>query len=86
MCCPKRDCKLGNRRAGHWARPFAGDSERKSGIRALPDQRKEPGVLDELPTERKNLLERESAELEKQASQLAEEIKELTGDEPTRIK
>jgi len=43
-------------------------------------------VLDELPTERKNLLERESAELEKQASQLAEEIKELTGEEPTRIK
>ena len=44
-----------------------------------------PGVLDELAAERKGLLEKESAELEKQASQLAEEIKELTGEEPTRI-
>jgi DNA polymerase-3 subunit epsilon len=47
---------------------------------------KKPGVLDELATERKNLLEKESAELEKQANQLAEEIKELTGEEPTRIR
>ena len=35
---------------------------------------KKPGVLDELAAERKGLLEKESAELEKQASQLAEEI------------
>jgi hypothetical protein len=33
----------------------------------------------------KGLLETESAELEKQASQLAKEIKELTGEKPTRI-
>ena len=46
---------------------------------------KKPGVLDELAAERKGLLEKESAELEKQASQLAEEIKELTGEESTRI-
>jgi len=32
-------------------------------------------VLDELAAERKGLLEKENAELEKQASQLAEEIK-----------
>jgi hypothetical protein len=41
--------------------------------------------VDELAAERKVLLEEESAELEKQASQLAEEIKELTGEEWTRI-
>ena len=46
---------------------------------------KKPGVLDELAAERKKLLEKETADLEKQASQLAEEIKELTGEEPTRI-
>jgi len=43
-------------------------------------------VLDQLAAERKNLLEKESADLEKRAGQLAEEIKELTGDEPTRIR
>ena len=46
---------------------------------------KKPGVLDELAAARKNLLEKESAELERQASQLAEEIKELIGEESTRI-
>jgi hypothetical protein len=46
---------------------------------------KKPGVLDELAAERKKLLEKESAELEAQASQLAEEIKELSGEEPSRI-
>jgi DNA polymerase-3 subunit epsilon len=46
---------------------------------------KEPGMLDELAMERKKLLEQESAELEKQASQLAEEIKELSGEEPSSI-
>ena len=39
-----------------------------------------PGVLDELAAERKKLLENESAELETQASRLAEEIKELSGE------
>ncbi len=47
---------------------------------------KKPGVLDELVAERKGLIETESAELERQASQLAEEITELTGEEATRIR
>jgi hypothetical protein len=38
-----------------------------------------PGVLEELAAERAALLEKESAELEQQASRLAEEIKELGG-------
>ena len=42
-------------------------------------------MVDELAAEREVLLEKESAELEKQASDLAEEIKELTGEETTRI-
>jgi chaperonin cofactor prefoldin len=46
---------------------------------------KQPGVLDELATERKRSLEQESAGLEKQASQLAEEIKELSGQASDRI-
>jgi DNA polymerase III epsilon subunit-like protein len=46
---------------------------------------KKPGVLDELAAERKKLLEKESVELEKQASRLAEEIKELAGEEISRI-
>ena len=37
------------------------------------------GVLDELASERARLLDQESAELEKQAERLAEEIKELNG-------
>ena len=40
-----------------------------------------PGVLEELAAERAALLEKESAELEGQASRLAEEIKELGGEE-----
>lgn len=44
-----------------------------------------PGVLDELAEERKKLLENESAELETQASRLAEEIKELSGEESAQI-
>jgi hypothetical protein len=43
------------------------------------------GVLDELAAERKKLLEKESEELETQASQLAEEIKELSGQSSDRI-
>ena len=45
-----------------------------------------PGVLDELAAERKKLLETESAELEKQADQLAEEIKESSGHAITGIR
>ena len=44
-----------------------------------------PGVLQELAAERKTLLEKESAELEQQADKLAEEIRELSGDPPSRI-
>ncbi len=46
---------------------------------------KKPGVLDELAAEREKLLEKESAELDKQASQLADEIKELGGETAVRI-
>jgi hypothetical protein len=44
-----------------------------------------PGVLDELAAERVKLLERESAELQQEAEKLAEEIKELSGEEASRI-
>ena len=44
-----------------------------------------PGVLDELTAERAKLLEKESVELETQASRLAEEIKELSGQATDRI-
>ena len=44
-----------------------------------------PGVLDELATERKKLLETETAELAKHADRLAEEIKELSGQAITGI-
>ena len=44
-----------------------------------------PGVLEELAAERAVLLAQESAELEAQASRLAEEIRELGGCEPSRI-
>ena len=44
-----------------------------------------PGVLDELAAERKKLLEKESAELEAEASRLSEEIKELNGGDLSRI-
>lgn len=46
---------------------------------------RKPGTLEELAAERARLLEKESAELEKQAGRLAEEIKELSGETPTRI-
>jgi len=46
---------------------------------------KKPGVRDELAAERARLLEKESAELEEQAGRLAEEIKELSGEMPSRI-
>jgi DNA polymerase III epsilon subunit-like protein len=46
---------------------------------------KKPGVLDELAGERAKLLEAESTELEKQASRLADEIKELGGNESRMI-
>ena len=40
-----------------------------------------PGVLDELAAERTKLLEQESAELQQQAEKLADEIKELSGED-----
>ena len=46
---------------------------------------KKPGVLDKLAAERARLLEKESEELEEQASRLAEEIRELGGEEADRI-
>lgn len=46
---------------------------------------KKPGVLDELAADRKQLLEKESGELQLQADKLAEEIKELGGEPPARI-
>jgi hypothetical protein len=46
---------------------------------------KRPGVLDELAAERVRLLEKETAELEKQAKRLAQEIEELAGETPVRI-
>ena len=42
-------------------------------------------MLDELATERKKLLETETAELAKHADRLAEEIKELSGQAITGI-
>ena len=44
-----------------------------------------PGVLDGLAAEREKLLEKESAELDAQASRLADEIKELSGQTPESI-
>lgn len=46
---------------------------------------KRPGLLDELAAERKKLLEKESAELQQQADKLAEEIRELSGEDAVRI-
>jgi DNA polymerase-3 subunit epsilon len=46
---------------------------------------KKPGVLDELAAERTKLLEQESAELQRQAEKLADEIKELSGEAASRI-
>ena len=42
-------------------------------------------MLDELASERARLLDQESAELEKQAEKLADEIKELNGEAASRI-
>jgi DNA polymerase-3 subunit epsilon len=44
-----------------------------------------PGVLDELAAERTKLLEKESAELQRQAEKLADEIKELSGKKSSKI-
>lgn len=44
-----------------------------------------PGVLDELAAERTKLLDKESAELQQQAEKLAEKIKELSGEEVSKI-
>ena len=46
---------------------------------------KKPGLLDDLAAERAKMLEKESAELQQQAAKLAEEIKELGGEEASRI-
>ena len=46
---------------------------------------KKPGVLDELAAQREKLLEQESAGLDAQAGQLADEIKELSGQTSGRI-
>jgi DNA polymerase-3 subunit epsilon len=46
---------------------------------------RKPAVLDELAAERSKRLEQESIELEKKASQLAEEIKELSGPNSAHI-
>jgi DNA polymerase-3 subunit epsilon len=46
---------------------------------------KTPSLLDELAAERAKVLEKESGELENEASRLAEEIKELVGDEASGI-
>jgi hypothetical protein len=46
---------------------------------------KKPGMLNELASERAKLLEKETAELEKQAGRLAEEIRELSGEATSRI-
>ena len=46
---------------------------------------RKPSVLDTVAAERKKLLETESAELEKQAEQLAMEIAELSGQAPDRV-
>ena len=60
-------------------------------LRGSPDyelcqlSEKKPGLLDELAAERAKLLEKESAELATQAERLAEEIKELGGEEFSRI-
>ena len=51
---------------------------------SLLSERK-PGMVDELVTERAKILEKETTELETQAAKLAQEIAELTGEEPSRI-
>jgi len=46
---------------------------------------RKPNLLDDLAVERKKLLEKENGELQQQADKLAEEIKELSGVESSRI-
>ena len=46
---------------------------------------RKPGVLEELAAERARLLDKETAELERQAQRLAQEIEELAGVAPGRI-
>jgi DNA polymerase III epsilon subunit-like protein len=46
---------------------------------------RKPSVLDEVAAEQSKLLEKESAELQQQAESLANEIKELSGEEPSKI-
>jgi hypothetical protein len=63
----------------------------RSGSRQSPEyelcqlSERKPGVLAELAAERARLLEKESAELEKQADKLAAEIKELAVGAASRI-
>jgi hypothetical protein len=63
-----------------------GLTESLNQLRESPDyelcqfSERKPGVLEELAAERAKLLEREAAELEKQAGLLAEEISELSGE------
>jgi len=45
-----------------------------------------PEMLDELVSERTEILEREITELETQSDKLAQEITEVTGEEPSGIK
>jgi hypothetical protein len=45
-----------------------------------------PGVMDELAAERTKLLEQESDELQQQAEKLADEIRELSGVETSKIR
>lgn len=65
--------------------------ESLSSLRESPDfelcqiSEQRPGVLDELAAEKVKLLEKECAELEKQAERLAEEIRELSGQAVDRI-
>jgi DNA polymerase III epsilon subunit-like protein len=47
---------------------------------------RKPGMLDELVAERARILEKETTELKTQADKLAQEIAELTGEEPSRIR
>jgi DNA polymerase-3 subunit epsilon len=47
---------------------------------------RKPGMLDEIVIERAKMLEKETGELKTQADKLAQEIAELTGEEPSRIR
>ncbi len=71
----------GNHHCPRSAEPAAG----KSRVRALPTQRAEAGVLEELTAKRARMLEREIGELEREAERLAGEIEELGGGEASRI-